>query len=49
MDGQSAHVYYTQQKSPRVSSTGAFLYVAGVEGLEPPAPGFGDPCLYSDK
>jgi len=26
-----------------------YFLMAGVEGLEPPAPGFGDPYLYSDK
>ena len=37
--------------TPRATKTLLLFYfiMAGVEGLEPPAPGFGDLCLYSDK
>ena len=37
--------------TPRATKTLILFYfiMARVEGLEPPAPGFGDPCLHSDK
>ena len=33
-----------KKNGPAGLTPGAVLYLAGVEGLEPPAPGFGDRC-----